>query len=168
MAEKDRIMIFIDHNNLFYEYKRQGKRFQYIPLIKILSQERPITKIFTYMGTEYLKEKSRVIKRERFFQFLKRNGIIVKKIPLIEKPGGKQKEKEVDISLAIDMLDFAFQDKFDRAILVSGDGDFRPVIKRIQSYNKEIEIWSFRRALSSRLEQTIERRDLHYLDDYME
>ncbi len=168
MAKRDRIMIFIDHNNLFYEYKRQGIKFQYIPLIKILSQERPITKIFTYMGTEYLRERSRVIKREKFFQFLKRNGIIAKKIPLIEKPGGKQKEKEVDISLAIDMLDFTFQDKFDRAILVSGDGDFRPVIKRIQSYNKEIEIWSFRNALSSRLKQTIERRDLHYLDDYLE
>ncbi|KKN54187.1 hypothetical protein LCGC14_0594800 [marine sediment metagenome] len=167
MSNNKRIMIFIDHNNLFYEYRRLGIVFKYIPLVRIISQERSIDKIFTYMGTEYLRDRKRIVNREKFFQLLKRKGITVRKIPLVEKPGGKQKEKEVDISLAIDILDFAFKNELDRAILVSGDGDFRPVIKRLQKYNKEIEIWSFRNTLSSRLKQTVEAGDIHYLDDYL-
>lgn len=163
MKGKERIMIFIDHNNLFYEYKRCGIKFQYIPLIKIVSQNRSITKIFTYMGLEYLIDMTRVIKREKFFQFLKRNGIIVNKIPLMKKPRGKQKEKEVDISLALDLFDLTVQDQLDRAILVSGDGDFRPLIKK----NKEIEIWSFENALSSRLKKAVKEENIHYINDYL-
>ena len=168
MAHTERTMVFIDHNNMFYEYKREEKPFKYIPLINIVSQRRSIDKIFTYMGTEYLSDPYKVAKRERFFQFLKRNRITVKKIPLIKKPSGKQKEKEVDISLALDLFDFVVQDQVDRTILVSGDGDFRPLIKKIKKYNKKIEIWSFRNALSSRLKQEIEEENLHYIDEYLE
>ena len=167
MSQTERIMIFIDHNNLFYEYKRCGIKFQYIPLIKIVSQNRSITQVFTYMGLEYLIDMTRVIKREKFFQFLKRNGIIVNKIPLMKKPRGKQKEKEVDISLALDLFDLAVQDQLDRAILVSGDGDFRPLVKKVKKYNKEIEIWSFENALSSRLKKAVKEEDVHYINDYL-
>lgn len=168
MAKIERVMVFIDHNNMFYEYKRMERLFKYIPLIKIVSQRRSIDKTFTYMGTEYLRDPYKIAKREKFYQVLKRNNIIVRKIPLIKKPSGKQKEKEVDISLALDLFDFVVEDKLDRAILVSGDGDFRPLIKKVKKYNKQIEIWSFRNALSSRLKQEIERENLHYIDEYLE
>lgn len=168
MAKKDRMMIFIDHNNIYYEYKRMGRLFMYIPFVKLVSQKRIIDKTFTYMGTVYLQDPYEIARREKFFQLLKRNNIIVKKIPLVKKPSGKQKEKEVDISLALDLFDFIVEDNLDRAILVSGDGDFRPLIKKVKKYNKQIEIWSFRNALSSRLKQEIERENLHYIDEYLE
>ncbi len=42
-------------------------------------------------------------------------------------------EKQTDVNIAIRMLDLAHQDKFDKAILVSGDTDLIPVIKLIRN-----------------------------------
>ncbi|MDI6721843.1 MAG: NYN domain-containing protein [Candidatus Aenigmarchaeota archaeon] len=44
-----------------------------------------------------------------------------------------------DIHLATDMLSFAYENVYDTAILVSGDGDFVPAIKKIQKMGKKVE-----------------------------
>lgn len=44
-----------------------------------------------------------------------------------------------DIYLATDMLSFAYENKFDTAVLVSGDGDFVPAIKKVQKLGKKVE-----------------------------
>lgn len=38
-------------------------------------------------------------------------------------------EKETDVNIALHILDQAYQDKFDRAVIVSADSDFSPVIR---------------------------------------
>ncbi len=40
-------------------------------------------------------------------------------------------EKESDVQMAIDMLDLAYKNKYDKCILVSGDSDLMPAIKKI-------------------------------------
>ncbi|HOK56822.1 MAG TPA: NYN domain-containing protein [bacterium] len=52
-------------------------------------------------------------------------------------------EKGVDISIATDMLSLAYDDFYDTGILVSGDGDFAYVIKKIQQLKKKIEVAYF-------------------------
>jgi len=51
------------------------------------------------------------------------------------KPGkGKKKgpsQKEVDVQIAVDMLTHAANKRMDRAVLVSGDLDFRPVVQSV-------------------------------------
>lgn len=56
-----------------------------------------------------------------------------------------------DIHLAVDMLLDATNDVYDKAILVSGDGDFAPLIRAVKSKNKEVEIYSFKDLCSSAL-----------------
>jgi uncharacterized LabA/DUF88 family protein len=41
-------------------------------------------------------------------------------------------EKQTDVNIALKMLDLAYQDKFDKAILISGDTDLIPAIKLIR------------------------------------
>ena len=57
------------------------------------------------------------------------------------KPDGSYEfaVKGDDIHLATDMLSFAYENKYDTAILVSGDGDFVPVIKKVQKLGKKVE-----------------------------
>ncbi len=44
-----------------------------------------------------------------------------------------------DINIATDMVGLAYENAYDIAILVSGDGDFVPAIKRVQKLGKNVE-----------------------------
>ena len=41
-------------------------------------------------------------------------------------------EKGIDVSIAVDLLSLALCDGFDRAVLVSGDGDFVPAVEAVR------------------------------------
>jgi len=49
-----------------------------------------------------------------------------------------------DINLALDMLNDAWENKFDKAILFSGDGDFTQLVNYVRQENKEVEIYAFK------------------------
>ena len=48
-----------------------------------------------------------------------------------------------DINLALDMLNDAWAEKYDKAILFSGDGNFAPLLKYVKNKGKEVEVISF-------------------------
>jgi len=39
--------------------------------------------------------------------------------------------------MALDVLDFAHDDRFDVAVLITGDGDFVPLVRKITSLGKQ-------------------------------
>jgi uncharacterized LabA/DUF88 family protein len=53
------------------------------------------------------------------------------------------KEKMTDVNIATSMIVDAFQDKFDTAILVSGDSDLVPPIKAVHEYFKPKKVTIF-------------------------
>ena len=53
-----------------------------------------------------------------------------------------------DISLALDMIEDCYNNKFDKAIFISGDGDFSDLLFRIKKKGKEIEICYFERSVA--------------------
>ena len=53
-----------------------------------------------------------------------------------------------DIHLAIDMLNDACENKFDTAILLSGDGDFAPLVKYVRKKGKKVEDYHFTENIS--------------------
>lgn len=56
-----------------------------------------------------------------------------------------------DIFLALDMIEDCYNDKFDRCILISGDGDFLELLKRINNKGKDIEVCYFQKCVSGSL-----------------
>ncbi|MBM3209301.1 NYN domain-containing protein [Candidatus Shapirobacteria bacterium] len=52
------------------------------------------------------------------------------------------KEKEVDVKLAVDIVDFAHRDKFSSMYLFSGDADFLQALFAIRSLGKKIFVLS--------------------------
>ncbi|MAG02266.1 hypothetical protein CMI42_02920 [Candidatus Pacearchaeota archaeon] len=54
-----------------------------------------------------------------------------------------------DIFLALDMIEDCYNNKFDRAILISGDGDFTELLKRVKNKGKEIEICYFKKGIAN-------------------
>lgn len=59
-----------------------------------------------------------------------------------------------DIHLAIDMLSQAYEDGFDQAILISGDGDYKPLIDYVKKRGKKVFCYYFKDNISLDLLQT--------------
>lgn len=53
-----------------------------------------------------------------------------------------------DIFLALDMIEDCYNNKIDKVILISGDGDFTELLKRVKKKNKGIEVCYFKNCVS--------------------
>ena len=62
---------------------------------------------------------------------------------VFKKSDKSKKSKGVDIALATDMLSNAYNDNFDVAVLVAGDGDYIPLISEIKRLGKVIYLVFF-------------------------
>ncbi len=60
-------------------------------------------------------------------------------------------QKGVDVSMALDLVDTARYTPCDTVILVSGDADFRPAVRRVKGLGKKVQVASFESALSPSL-----------------
>jgi uncharacterized LabA/DUF88 family protein len=56
-----------------------------------------------------------------------------------------------DLSLALDVIEDCYNNKFDKLILISGDGDFVDLINRIKRREKEVKICYFEGCASKSL-----------------
>lgn len=66
-------------------------------------------------------------------------------------------EKGVDIEIATRMLRLAYNNVYDTAILVSGDGDFAPVVEAVKERGKHVENSFFSKGWSRLLRDTCDR-----------
>lgn len=70
-----------------------------------------------------------------------------------------------DIHLATDLVSLAYENTYDIAVVVSGDGDFVPAIQKVQKLGKSVENAFFAVSSSSFLKHVCNRSIR--LDDYM-
>ena len=59
-----------------------------------------------------------------------------------------------DVNLTVDLISGAFEDKYNTAILVSGDEDFIPAIKKVQALGKRVENAYFKSSSSNALKKS--------------
>lgn len=83
---------------------------------------------------------------------------IVPKVYKKQKVGVKT--KSVDINICVDMLQQAYQSGVDDLMLVSGDGDYVPLVKAVMAAGKRVHI----AALSSGLSPMMRRVSDHFID----
>lgn len=71
----------------------------------------------------------------------------------LEMSDNFQKEKGIDVWVAIDMVKEAIKDNIDCAVLISGDADFVPALNLIKEIGKEVLSSSVPRGYSNELRQ---------------
>lgn len=84
---------------------------------------------------------SRHLQRVRFYLKLKKFGyeLYLKPVKLYEQDDGTTKRKaNCDVDMAFYLM--KEKDNFDRALILSGDGDFLPVLKYLKEQGKEVVI----------------------------
>ena len=164
ILEKKRVIIFIDHANIFHNLEKLNIRINYVKLKEIFTKNYHLVGIFMYMGIL-----DKVLpKKLNFLNYLKAQGFVIQQRPVITSPNGIKKQKGVDVFIYKDIVELAEEDTYDKAILVSGDSDFLDVVRKLKELQKEIEIWSFKQSISRALIDEAGKENVSYIDDILE
>lgn len=145
--------MFIDGNNLYFKLKELIFKFdKKYSLLKFdfrqfcgwLSGSNKLLEIHYYLGAIRRKindEKCEKMyaNQQRLFRKLQNQNIIISLGQLIKHPDKTYHEKGVDVRLAVEMIRFARQDKYDIAYLLSSDTDLVPAVEEVRSIGKEIQ-----------------------------
>ncbi|MCX6713537.1 MAG: NYN domain-containing protein [Candidatus Vogelbacteria bacterium] len=153
-SPKNRIIIFIDGNNFYYKLKDLTSGggeflklldFDYQGFAKNLIKENTLVEIRYYIGAVKRqnganKEKSEKLfaNQQKLLAKLQQQNIPVILGNLIQHPDKSFHEKGVDVRLAVEMIRFAREDKYDTAYLLSSDTDLVPAVEEVKSFKKQV------------------------------
>jgi uncharacterized LabA/DUF88 family protein len=133
-TQPPRLAIYVDGANIDMPAREAHIRINYARFLAYLvGNRRPVLANF------YESETSRDGKRG-FYKAVQRAGF---RLVLGPEPLFEEKQKEIDVQIAVDMMDGAYQNVFDIALLGSGDGDMAPVVRGLVSMKKEVEVASW-------------------------
>lgn len=142
-----RVGIFVDVSNMYWSVRRLGGSLNFRNLRESAVQGRKLIRALAYAVTSGEPEE------EKFFSALAKSGFEVKLKQLQVFSGGKKKA-DWDVGLAMDMVRLA--PMIDVAVLVSGDGDYVPVIEYLQNSGRIVEVMAFKEGVSAKI---VERAD---------
>ncbi len=134
---------YIDGANLHNATKELGWKFDYGRFLVWLREKYNIEKAYLFIGM--------IPKYKDLYTRLQKYGytLIFKEVTydITGKPKGN-----CDSDLVVQVMQDAYEDKFDKAVLVSSDGDFAPLIKFLITRNKiEVVISAYKPSQCSML-----------------
>ena len=128
------VSIFVDVQNIYYTTKQAfGRNFDYNKFWSFATKNRKVVNAFAYAI-------SRADEKQKQFQNILRGiGFQIKLKPFIQRFDGSAKG-DWDVGITIDIIENAA--KSDVIILLSGDGDFDLLAKKIRDeFGKIIEVY---------------------------
>jgi uncharacterized LabA/DUF88 family protein len=133
----ERIAIFIDGANMFYAQRKMGWHIDYRKVYEFYAAQAQVYNAFYYTSVTNPPDAG----MEGFLRALTGMGYtvrrkVVKEI-LDQETGQTIRKANLDIEIVIDMLTTA--DLYDRAILISGDGDFERAVEFLRGRGKRID-----------------------------
>ncbi|MCK5624327.1 NYN domain-containing protein [Candidatus Pacearchaeota archaeon] len=162
----EKVSVFIDGNNFYYGLRliygknKSLKKFNFEKFINFLVENNELVETYYYNAQlDKSNDFQKFLSQKEFFNKLKQipnfNLVLCKllkrKIPNSEKYYYVLKED--DINMAVNIVEDAYDNKFDIAILISGDGDFVPAVKSVKKRKKKIINIYFKKSSSRNLKQ---------------
>lgn len=156
----ERVAIFIDGSNLYHAIETNFHRhdLNYTEFIAKLCGSRQLFRAYYYNVLQDPTKRQDTQKvQQDFLDILYKTPYLEIRLGGTKVSQGVAIEKGIDIMLATDMLNFAWKDLYDVAILVSGDSDFTYALQAVKNLGKYVEIAYFESVVS---------RDLLNIADY--
>lgn len=142
---QQRVGVFIDTQNLYHSAKNIYRaRVNFGNVLKDSVAGRQLVRARAYMVTTETGEE------KGFMEALTKVGIEPKTKDLQVFAGGAKKA-DWDVGLAVDAI--TASSKLDTVILLTGDGDFVPLVEYLQAHGCQVEVASFGRSTSLRLKE---------------
>lgn len=144
-----KIFLFVDGSNLYagqYELFGPNKYLSFPHFISQVEKKLKIKFAKIYFYASYSPKPKRLTKKAK--QYLKNEALFYRSVRETKnalffkgyrsKTSGK--EKEVDVKLAVEVVDFAHRNKYDSIYLLSGDADFMEALFAARRLKKKIGI----------------------------
>lgn len=142
---EQRVGVFIDTQNLYHSAKNiYHARVNFGNVLKDSVAGRELVRARAYMVTTETGEE------KAFMEALTKLGIEPKTKDLQVFAGGAKKA-DWDVGLAVDAI--SASPRLDTVILLTGDGDFIPLVEYLQAHGCQVEVVSFGRSTSLRLKE---------------
>lgn len=142
-----RVGVFVDVQNMYHSAKNLYRaRVNFNELLKIVTAGRELVRAVAYVV------KSDTEEEKAFFEALEKSGFELKSKDLQIFPGG-MKKGDWDVGLAIDAISMSKQ--LDVVVIVSGDGDYEPLVNYLKYGGLVVESVGFRRSTSSKLVEAV-------------
>jgi uncharacterized LabA/DUF88 family protein len=153
-----RISIAIDGSNFYHRLKEPQVdlhnllEFDYAAFAKWLANKKKVVSQNYYIGAVRAKPKDKKAQKlrrnqQKLFSHLEKSGWKIER-GFILKTGRSFHEKGVDVKIAVDIVVGAYENLYDRLILVSSDTDLLPALEVVRRRGKEIEYVGFSHAPS--------------------
>ena len=142
-----RVAIFIDVQNLYHSAKNLYQaRGNFAEILKTVVAGRKLIWAYAYVV------RTKTGEEKPFFDALIKLGIETRVKDLQEYYGGLKKA-DWDVGIAVDAIKTA--SSVDVVVLVSGDGDYQPLVEYLQNQGKRVEAIAFGRSTSSKLKEQV-------------
>ncbi len=151
--KEQRVAVFVDVQNMYYSAKHLYKaKVNFREILREAVKGRKLVRAIAYVVKADIKYE------ENFFEALEKFGYEVKTKELQIFYGGAKKG-DWDVGIAIDAIELA--PKIDTVVLVSGDGDFVPLMEHLKrAMGCRVEVIAFGKSCSSKLINSVD----HFTD----
>jgi len=140
-----RVGVLIDVQNMYHSAKNLYQaRVNFREILKTAVAGRKLIRAIAYVVTTETGEE------KAFLEALEKSGIEIKSKELQIFPGG-MKKADWDVGVAVDAIQLS--KRLDSIVLVTGDGDFVPLIEYLKAQGQHVEIIAFGKSASSRLKE---------------
>jgi len=146
--KEQRVGVFIDTQNLYHSARNLYQaRVNFGAVLKDAVAGRKLVRAVAYVITTEAGDRS----EER--EALAKLGIETKTKDLQIFAGGAKKA-DWDVGLAVDAIKMS--PRLDSVVIVSGDGDFVPLVEYLQTIGVQVEVVSFGKSTSGKLREAVD------------
>ena len=152
-----RVAVFLDGANCFYTQKKIGWNIDAEKLLNYCKKYGEVVEAVYYTGVSVGSSQRKFLDKLAYMGY----SLVTKPIKTItdHTTGQSTQKANLDIEIVLDM--FNMIDRYDIAILISGDGDFERAIQQLKSRGKEVKVISTRSSVAIELVHAI---GINYID----
>jgi len=147
-GEPARVGLFVDVQNMYYAARQLNARLDFGALIEEVSRDRRMIRAIAYVV------QNRDIDQSGFLAMLQQRSYEVRRKDLKVRADGSSKG-DWDMGMALEILSLV--DSLDVVVLVSGDGDFVPLVNAVKTRGPRVEVYSFPGSTAKELVEACDR-----------
>jgi len=162
----------------FYKYEHEKKarisisglhdfiKFEVAQLVGLDIRQCQIIDAHYFKGRSSAREMGEKVQSERVFEdILMRENIVTHYLPLRFNDNNVAQEKGIDVWLALEAYELAIYKHFDILVLVAGDGDYVPLVRKLHTLGTQVMLISWDFSYHNESGDIVETRASRQLQD---